>query len=81
MIEYTSILFKKTPRYLLEKRNLIIMVLFVSIFAIIFINIYKPFGSAQWVQRGMTPTQYLLQILTLSRAYRNILEICHLGFR
>ena len=60
MFEYTSILFKKTPRYLLEKRNLIIMVLFVSIFAIIFINIYKPFGSAQWVQRGMTPTQYLL---------------------
>jgi hypothetical protein len=60
MIEYTSILFKKTPRYLLEKRNLIIMVLFVSIFAIIFINIFKPFDSAQWVQRGITPTQYLL---------------------
>ena len=60
MFEYTSILFKKTPRYLLEKRNLIIMVLFVSIFAIIFINVYKPFGSAQWVQRGITPTQYLL---------------------
>ena len=60
MFEYTSILFKKIPRYLLEKRNLIIMVLFVSIFAIIFINVYKPFGSAQWVQRGITPTQYLL---------------------
>ena len=60
MFEYTSILFKKTPRYLLEKRNLIIMVLFVSIFAVIFINVYKPFGSAQWVQRGITPTQYLL---------------------
>ena len=60
MFDYTSILFKKTPRYLLEKRNLIIMVLFVSIFAIIFINVYKPFGSAQWVQRGITPTQYLL---------------------
>lgn len=60
MFEYTSIVFKKIPRYLLEKRNLIIMVLFVSIFAVIFINVYKPFGSAQWVQRGMTPTQYLL---------------------
>lgn len=60
MFEYTSILFKKTPRYLLEKRNLITMVLFVSIFAVIFINVYKPFGSAQWVQRGITPTQYLL---------------------
>ena len=60
MHEYTSILFKKIPRYLLEKRNLIIMVLFVSIFAVIFINVYKPFGSAQWVQRGMSSSQYLL---------------------
>ena len=60
MFEYTSIPFKKIPRYLVEKRNLIIMVLFVSIFAVIFINVYKPFGSAQWVQRGITPTQYLL---------------------
>lgn len=61
MFEYTSILFKKIPRYLVEKRNLIIMVLFVSIFAIIFINIYKPFGSDQWVdQQVITPTKYML---------------------
>ena len=61
MFEYTSILFKKAPRYLLEKRNLITMVLFVSIFAVIFINIYKPFGSDQWVNKqGITSTKYLL---------------------
>ena len=37
------------------------MVLFVSIFAVIFINIYKPFGSDQWVnQQGITSTKYLL---------------------
>ena len=66
MFEYTSILFKKTPRYLLEKRNLIIMVLFVSIFAIIFINVYKPFGSGQWVNRqGITSTRYLLWSILL----------------
>ena len=61
MFEYTSILFKKAPRYLLEKRNLITMVLFVSIFAVIFINIYKPFGSDQWINKqGITSTKYLL---------------------
>ena len=60
MHEYTSILFKKIPRYLLTKRNQTIMVLFVSIFAVIFINIYKPFGSELWMQRGMTSSRYLL---------------------
>jgi hypothetical protein len=37
------------------------MVLFVSLFAIIFINIYKPFGSEEWMTIGkFTATQYLL---------------------
>ena len=59
-MEYTSFLFKKVPKYLLEKRNQIIMVLFVSIFAIVFVNIYKPFGSGKWVGvNGVTDTLYL----------------------
>ena len=59
--EYTSVVFKKVPKYLLEKRNQIIMVLFVSIFAIVFINVYKPFGSGQWVdQQEITSSKYLL---------------------
>ena len=37
------------------------MVLFVSVFAVIFINIFKPFGSEEWMTMGkFTPTQYLL---------------------
>ena len=60
MIEYNSSIFKKVPSYMLEKRNQIIMVLFVSIFAIIFINIYKPFGSDKWIgKNGITDTLYL----------------------
>jgi hypothetical protein len=50
MTEYTSILFQKVPKYLLEKRNQIIMVLFVSIFAIAFINIFNPFDSKAWIK-------------------------------
>lgn len=41
---------------MLEKRNQIIMVLYVSIFAIIFINIFTPFDSKKWVDNN--PTQY-----------------------
>lgn len=56
---YTSVLFSKAPKYLLEKRNQIIMVLFVSIFAIIFINIFKPFESNQWIEnKGYSTTMY-----------------------
>lgn len=61
MIEYTSTFFQKVPKYLLEKRNQIIMVLFVSIFAIAFINIYKPFGSNNWIgKQEITQTKYFL---------------------
>lgn len=59
--EYTSALFKNVPKYLLEKRNQIIMVLFVSIFAIAFINIFQPFGSDTWIDnKKITTTLYFL---------------------
>lgn len=58
---YTSVLFSKAPKYLLEKRNQIIMVLFVSLFAIVFINIFKPFESSQWITaRGFSGTMYFV---------------------
>lgn len=58
---FTSILFSKAPKYLLEKRNQIIMVLFVSIFAIVFINIFKPFESNKWItDKGYSDTMYFV---------------------
>lgn len=58
---FTSFLFSKAPKYLLEKRNQIIMVLFVSIFAIVFINIFKPFESNQWItNKGFSSTFYFV---------------------
>ena len=41
---------------MLEKRNQIIMVLFVSVFAIAFINIFNPFDSRAWI-KGTTITE------------------------
>ncbi|MBO7290300.1 MAG: LytTR family transcriptional regulator [Bacteroidaceae bacterium] len=61
MIEYTSALFQKVPKYMLEKRSQIIMVLFVSIFAVAFINVFKPFGSEKWIDYNrITTTAYFL---------------------
>lgn len=64
--EYTSVLFKKVPQYMLEKRNQIIMVLFVSVFAIGFINVYQPFGSDTWIDNNkITTTTYFLWSIVL----------------
>lgn len=60
MADYSSILFQKLPKYLLTKQNQLMMVLFVSLFAVVFINIFKPFGSEDWMTKGkFTSTQYL----------------------
>lgn len=38
----------KIPRYMFEKGNIIRLILFTALFALIFINIYKPFSSSNW---------------------------------
>ncbi|MBO5665520.1 MAG: LytTR family transcriptional regulator DNA-binding domain-containing protein, partial [Bacteroidaceae bacterium] len=50
----------------LEKRSQIIMVLFVSIFAVVFINIFQPFGSDKWIDNDkITTTIYFLWSIVL----------------
>ena len=39
---------KPIPPYLNEKRNIVRLVLFTSLFALVFINIYSPFGVDKW---------------------------------
>jgi DNA-binding LytR/AlgR family response regulator len=38
----------KIPAYLTEKNNVIRLILFTAAFALLFINIFKPFGSRDW---------------------------------
>lgn len=38
----------KIPEYILKKRNIVRLVIFTTAFALLFINIYKPFGSKSW---------------------------------
>ena len=39
---------KPIPPYLNEKQNIVRLVLFTSLFALVFINIYSPFGAEKW---------------------------------
>jgi hypothetical protein len=39
---------KPIPSYLNEKQNIVRLVLFTSLFALVFINIYSPFGVDRW---------------------------------
>lgn len=41
---------KEIPAYFIDKTNTIIQVVFTSIFAFVFINIYHPFNSLQWFE-------------------------------
>lgn len=45
-----NILTRIIPDYLCEKYNLIKMIVFTAIYALIFINIYQPFGLGAWVE-------------------------------
>jgi len=41
---------KPVSPYLVEKKNITKLILFTSVFALLFINIYSPFGADRWFQ-------------------------------
>ncbi len=41
-------MFKKIPSYLYEKKNSTRMIIFTAVFALLFINLFEPFGSRNW---------------------------------
>lgn len=47
-----KVIFKEVPDYLKDKSTIISQVMFVSIFALIFINIYSPFNASSWFEVG-----------------------------
>ena len=51
---------KEIPGYLTQKSGLASSVVFATIFALLFINIYKPFSSTQWGGGDVTTLEYLL---------------------
>ena len=49
---------QKIPEYLNEKGNIIRLIVYTAIFALVFINIYQPFNSQEWF--GVSDIKYLL---------------------
>lgn len=47
-----NILKREIPDYLKDKSTIITQVMFVSIFALVFINIYSPFNASSWFEVG-----------------------------
>ena len=45
-----ALLTRNLPAYLFKKANVIKIVAFTAVYASIFINIYKPFGSGNWME-------------------------------
>lgn len=48
---------KPIPDYLVEKSNIIRLIIFTALFALVFINIYSPFGADKWF--SLTKLQFL----------------------
>jgi hypothetical protein len=48
---------KPVPDYLNEKANIVRLILFTSVFALVFINIYSPFGADRWF--NLTKLEFL----------------------
>jgi hypothetical protein len=45
-------IFREIPEYLKDRSTIIAQVMFVSIFALVFINIYSPFNASSWFEVG-----------------------------
>ncbi len=47
-----KIILREIPDYVIDKSTITSQVMFVSIFALVFINIYSPFNAASWFEVG-----------------------------
>ncbi|MDY0104430.1 MAG: LytTR family DNA-binding domain-containing protein [Lentimicrobium sp.] len=54
------------PAYLLEKRNIVHLILFTAAFALIFINVYAPFGVDVWFNVSRWTLLLYSSIITLT---------------
>jgi len=50
---------KALPSYLLEKNNVVRMILFTTVYSLVFINIFRPFNSETWIPNNSS-TNYMM---------------------
>lgn len=61
-----KILLREIPDYLKDKSTIITQVMFVSVFALVFINIYSPFNASSWFEVGRIEFFFYSSALILS---------------
>lgn len=59
---------QKIPRYINNKRNVITLILGTAVFALLFINIFQPFNSRNWVPKINDFTYFLFSSLIILTA-------------
>jgi hypothetical protein len=59
-------LFREIPEYLKDKSTIITQVMFVSIFALVFINLYSPFNASSWFEVGRVEFFFYSSVFILS---------------
>ena len=81
--KYTLKIFgnKELPSYLLEKNNVVRMILFTTVYSLVFINIFRPFNSETWIH-NINSTNYFMYssllvligmvVVSLSRVIMNL---------
>ena len=66
----------KIPAYIYEKSNIVRLVLLTALFALVFINIYKPFSSSNWYP--VSEFKFFVFAMYLSWARKVPKELCAL---
>lgn len=72
---------KELPSYLLETNNVVRMILFTTVYSLVFINIFRPFNSETWIH-NINSTNYFMYsslmvligmvVVSLSRVIMNL---------
>jgi len=68
------------PSFLINKKNIILLMFFVFFFSLLFLNIYKPFNSISWMGNSinLSPTQYFITTLFIVLCGITVLSISRL---
>lgn len=63
--KYTLKIFgnKELPSYLLEKNNVVRMILFTTVYSLVFINIFRPFNSETWIPNNNSTNYFMYSSL------------------
>ena len=80
--KYTLKIFgnKELPSYLLEKNNVVRMILFTTVYSLVFINIFRPFNSETWIPNNNSTNYFMyssfmvlagMVVVSLSRVVMN----------